>query len=101
MEIRVADGGVEFWVHVRPRASRASVGGQHDGALQVQVRAAPVDGAANAAVCEAVANALGLRSRAVQLVAGARSRRKRLRAEGDLPALRSRLEALAGPGASD
>ena len=98
MEIRAASKGaahVEFTVHVRPRARRATVGGEHADALEVRVRAAPVDGAANAEVIELVAAALGLRRKDVELVSGATARRKRLRAHGDTAELAARLRALA------
>ena len=83
-------------VRVQPRASRDSVGGLRDGALEVRVTAPPADGRANAAVCRLVARAFGVRPGAVQLVSGAKSRRKRLRIEGETPALQARLRALAG-----
>jgi len=98
VEIRASSNGaghVEFSVHVRPRARRAAVGGEHGGALEVRVRAAPVDGAANAEVIALVAAALGLRRAEVELVSGATSRRKRLRALGDPAPLSARLRALA------
>jgi uncharacterized protein YggU (UPF0235/DUF167 family) len=71
------------------------VGGLHGDALQVRVQAPPAEGRANAAVCEAVAHALELRPRAVELVAGTRGRRKRLRVVGDPDTLCARLTALA------
>ena len=98
MEIRAASkdaAHVEFFVHVRPRARRESVGGEHAGALEVRVRAAPVDGAANAEVVALVAAALGVRRAAVELISGATARRKRLRALGDPQHLVARLQALA------
>ena len=101
MEIRASTKGaahIEFAIHVRPRARRASVGGEHAGALEVRVRAAPVDGAANAEVIALVAASLGLRRADVELVSGEKARRKRLRAHGDPAALASRLQALAAAG---
>lgn len=74
--------GVTFDVLVQPRASRAKVGPEHDGRLKVAVTAPPVDGEANAAVVELVAKALGVGKRAVEVVAGASSRRKTLRVTG-------------------
>jgi uncharacterized protein YggU (UPF0235/DUF167 family) len=44
--------------------------------LRVWVRARPVEGQANAAIEEAIANALGLRRRQARIVSGATSRRK-------------------------
>lgn len=95
MQVQRRDDAVEIWVHVRPRASRASVGGTHGEALTVSVRAAPTDGQANRAVCDAIAAALGAKRHQVSLVAGDTSRRKRVRIEGDPSVLSARLDALA------
>lgn len=63
-------------IRVRPGASRTEVGGSHDGALVVRVAARAVDGKATEAALRAVAEAFGLRRRAVELVSGATSRTK-------------------------
>jgi uncharacterized protein len=52
------------------------VGGEHDGALVVRVSARAVNGKATAAALAAVAEAFGVRQRAVTLVSGATSRMK-------------------------
>lgn len=67
---------------VQPRASRARLGPRHDGRIKVAVTAPPVDGEANAAVIELVAKALGVPRHAVEVIAGASSRRKTLRITG-------------------
>ena len=87
--------GIEFPVYVKARASREAVGGTHAGALRVSVHSAPVDGKANQQVCRSVARALGIRPGAVELVAGAKGRRKRLRASGDAELLKRSLQRLA------
>src|SRR5688500_7715082 len=75
-------------VRVKPGVARPRVGGRHDGpygpALVVAVAAPPVDGRATDAVRRAVADAVGLRPRAVSVRAGATSRDKLLAVE--LPA---------------
>jgi uncharacterized protein (TIGR00251 family) len=73
---------VRFGVRVQPRASRAGVDGVHGDALRVRVSAPPVDGAANDAVVEVLATALGVPRRAVTIVAGAGSRSKVVEVEG-------------------
>ena len=73
---------VTFDVLVQPRASRAKIGPRHDGRIKVAVTAPPVDGEANAAVIELVAKALGVAKSAVEVIAGASSRRKTLRVTG-------------------
>jgi uncharacterized protein (TIGR00251 family) len=69
-------------VLVQPRASRAKIGPRHDGRIKIAVTAPPVDGEANAAVIELVAKSLGVAKSAVEVVAGASSRRKTLRIAG-------------------
>jgi uncharacterized protein YggU (UPF0235/DUF167 family) len=63
-------------IHVRPGAGRPGVGGQHDGALIVRVTARAVGGQATEAALAAVADAFGVRRRAVTLVTGRTSRTK-------------------------
>lgn len=87
------DGAVRFAVRVQPRSSRAGVDGLHGDALRVRVRAAPVDGAANDAVVEVLAEALGVPRRAVAIVSGAASRSKVVEVAG-VP--RTAVEDLAG-----
>lgn len=69
-------------VLVQPRASRSRVVGEHDGLLKVQLAAPPVDGAANRALLELVAEILKLPKRQVTLLSGESSRRKHVRVEG-------------------
>ena len=69
-------------VLVQPRASRAKIGPRHDGRIKIAVTAPPVDGEANAAVIELLAKSLGVAKSAVEVVAGASSRRKTIRIDG-------------------
>lgn len=69
-------------MHVQPRSSRSGVDGLHGDALRVRVNAPPVDGAANEAVVEVLARALGVPRRAVSIVAGHGSRSKVVEVSG-------------------
>lgn len=69
------------------------MGGGHDGALVVRVSAPAVDGRATAAALSALADAFGVRRRAVTLVAGATSRTKIVDVAGADPADLDRLLA--------
>jgi uncharacterized protein len=82
MNLREHDGAVTFDVLVQPRASRAKVGPLHDDRLKVAVTSPPVDGEANAAVIELIAKTLGVTRGAVEVVAGATSRRKTIKVRG-------------------
>lgn len=76
------EGAVRFSVRVQPRSSRAGIDGLHGEALKLRVNAPPVDGAANAAVIEVLAEALGVPRRAVRIVAGDSSRSKLVEVDG-------------------
>lgn len=73
---------IEIHVLVQPRASRAKIGPRHDGRIKIAVTAPPVDGEANAAVIELLARSLGVAKSAIEVVAGASSRRKTIRISG-------------------
>ena len=73
---------ITFDVLVQPRASRAKIGPRHDGRIKIAVTSPPVDGEANAAVIALLADALGIAKSAIEVVAGASSRRKTLRVAG-------------------
>lgn len=63
-------------IHVQPRATRNRIVGPWQSGLKVQIQAPPIEGAANAALIELLADALGVPRRAVQIVRGAGSREK-------------------------
>lgn len=65
-----------------PRAGRTGCAGIRDGALLLRVAAPPVEGAANDAVIAFLAAALHLPRRSIQIVAGERSRQKRIAIAG-------------------
>ena len=91
MNLREDAAGITFDVLVQPRASRARIGPVHGDRLKIAVTAPPVEGEANAAVIELLARALGVSRGAVEVVAGASSRRKTVRVSG---VDRARLEAV-------
>jgi len=72
---RVGDR-LEFSVRVTPRASANAVAGEREGALRVRVTAAPVEGAANAAVVALLAKALGVAPSSIRVERGATARTK-------------------------
>ena len=74
--------GVVIDVRVIPRASRSGLAGIRGQALLLRLHAPPVDGAANAAVVDILAALFEVPRRAVTIVAGGRSRLKRVRVEG-------------------
>jgi uncharacterized protein (TIGR00251 family) len=91
---------VSFEVRVAPRASRNALRGVSEGALKVALTAPPVEGAANAALCEFLAELLKVSRRSVEIAHGQQSRRKTVRVVGmDAATLGERIrEALPGSG---
>lgn len=87
-------------VHVQPRASRSEITGWRDGALRVRLTAPPVEGAANKALTDFLASALGARRGDVTLVSGHTSRAKVVEFSGlDEAELAARIAALLPDGA--
>jgi uncharacterized protein (TIGR00251 family) len=68
--------GSRISIYVQPRASKTMVAGMHDGCVKVRLAAPPVDGAANAALIEFVAERLRIAKSRVRIVSGQTSRRK-------------------------
>jgi uncharacterized protein YggU (UPF0235/DUF167 family) len=54
----------------------------HDGCVKIRLAAPPVDGAANAALVEFIAERLGIAKSRVRVVCGGTSRRKLIEVEG-------------------
>jgi len=73
---------VRFAVRLAPRSSSNHVDGVIDGALKVRVTAPAVEGAANAALVNLLADVLGVGRRDVRIVAGATGRRKLVVVDG-------------------
>ena len=95
---RRAPEGVSVAVKVQPRARRAGVQDVVNGAdgprLRIAVSEPPEDGKASRAVCTVLADAIGVARGAVEVVAGASAREKRLLVRGDPDELARRLAVL-------
>jgi uncharacterized protein YggU (UPF0235/DUF167 family) len=76
-----ATGTLSLTIRVTPRASRDTLTIE-DGQLRIRLRAAPVDGAANAALIALLAERLRLPRRAITIVQGDTARVKRLAITG-------------------
>ena len=76
-----ADGCV-VCLRVQPGARKAAVKGEQAGALKLAVTAPPVDGKANAAVIEFLAELLRVKRAQIEIIAGETSRDKRVLIRG-------------------
>jgi hypothetical protein len=77
-----ADGAVLFSVRLTPRSRSDSIEGVVAGALRVRVMAPAVDDRANEALRRFLADCLNISPSAVKILAGARSRMKRVAVRG-------------------
>ena len=69
-------------IRVTPHSSRDEISGWEDGVLRVRLKAPPVDGRANEALCRYLASLLGVAVGDVEVVSGAKGRSKRVRVAG-------------------
>jgi uncharacterized protein (TIGR00251 family) len=96
-------GGVVVDVRLTPRGGRDAIEGierRGDGraVVKARVRAAPFDGEANAALCRLIAGTVGVAPRDVSIAAGATSRIKRVRIQGEATAILAVLRRLTTEG---
>ncbi|MDY6330785.1 MAG: DUF167 domain-containing protein [Fibrobacter sp.] len=63
-------------IKVHARSKRESITQQPDGSYKVEVKAPPVDGAANEAICELVAEHFHVHKRDVSVVMGSTNNKK-------------------------
>jgi len=74
--------GVTLAVKVVPNAARTEPHGLWQDRLRIRLKAPPVDGKANKALCEWIAEAFGVRQQAVSLLQGEKSTTKLLLIRG-------------------
>jgi uncharacterized protein (TIGR00251 family) len=90
--------GAVLPVRAKPGAKRSELVDEHDGALRVAVNAPPVDGKANEALVEILAESLNLRRSQVVLLSGETSRDKRFLIRGlGVEDLLSRIDGVLTP----
>ena len=96
-----AAGGLLLDVRLTPKGGRDALDGiapLADGraVLKARVRAAPHEGAANAALTRLIAKAAGVPASRVSIVSGTTARIKRVRIAGEPRAIAAALETAAG-----
>jgi len=96
---RTSTQGISVALRVTPRGGRNDIDGVETLAggrtvIKVRVRAIAEDGAANRAVTELLAKALGVPKARVRILSGATSRLKQIAVDGDPAKLGETLRAL-------
>ena len=77
-----SNGAVTFAIKVVPRASKNQVAGVEGDAIKIRLNAPPVEGKANEALIEFLADVLGIRRAQIEIVMGQTSRHKVVRVSG-------------------
>lgn len=84
-KISSAEGGAAFPVRVIPRASKNEVSGRHGDAVKIRLTAPPVEGAANQALIDFLAEILEVRASQIEILSGHAARDKIVCVIGLLP----------------
>lgn len=71
-----AECGAAFPVRVVPRASKNQISGRHGDAIKIRLTAPPVEGAANTALVDFLAETLDVRTQQIEILSGHASRDK-------------------------
>ena len=74
--------GIQFNVHLQPRASRNEIRGIQGDELKLRLTSPPVEDAANKSCIEFLARLLGVAKSRVSITAGAKFRHKTIRVTG-------------------
>jgi hypothetical protein len=82
LELETHEGSVIFVVRVQPRASRDEIAGLMSGALKIRLQAPALEGRANEALCQLLAELLKTPKAAVRILSGHHSRSKRVEVRG-------------------
>ena len=82
LEIQECEGGVLLTVRAQPRAGKDEIAGVMEGALKIRLQAPAVENRANEALIEYLAALLKRPKAAVRILAGERSRTKRVEIRG-------------------
>jgi uncharacterized protein len=76
------ENGITLNIYVQAGATKTSFSGVYNNRFKLKVAAKAVDGEANQAVCELVANSFSVAKRNVKIIRGTTSREKTVQIEG-------------------
>lgn len=86
--------GLRLNLHVQPGAAKSEFAGTHGDELKIRIKARPVEGEANKAVCAFLAEVFALSKTSVSIVKGETSRSKAVLLMGDTASLIEKLRTL-------
>jgi uncharacterized protein len=81
--VMAAPDGITISLYVQPGAAKSEWAGVFDESLKLRIKAKPVEGEANRAVCEFIAAQLGVSKSSVSIVRGQTGRQKVVHVKGN------------------
>jgi hypothetical protein len=90
--ISTRENGIVLELFVQPGSKVTRIEGLHENRLKIKIAAKAVDGAANANLCAFIAALLKISKSSVTLIAGEKSRQKKIFILGDAQQLVTLLE---------
>jgi len=97
MEVQKTKDGIIFKVKVQPKASKNEFAGLYQDALKIRLTAPPVEGKANKALIDFLADWLGVKKSQVEIVSGQLSKIKIIKVIGEGSNLMKRIQELTSP----
>jgi len=94
MEVQKTKDGIVFKVKVQPKASRNEFAGLYQDALKIRLTAPPVEGKANKAPADFLAQWLGVKKSQVEIGSGQLSKIKIIKVIGEGSNLMERIQKL-------
>ena len=94
MEVQRTKDGIVFKVKVQPKASRNELAGLYQDALKIRLTAPPVEGKANKALIDFLADWLEVKRSQVKIVSGQLSKIKIIKVMGKESSLMEKIQKL-------
>jgi len=94
MKVQKSKDGIIFQVKVQPKASRNELAGLYQDALKIRLTAPPVEGKANKALIDFLADWLGVKKSQVEIVSGQLSKIKIIKVMGKGSSLIEKIQKL-------
>jgi uncharacterized protein (TIGR00251 family) len=96
--ISIRENGIVLELLVQPGSKRTQIDGLHENRLKIKIAARAVDGAANAKLCALICKLFKVSKSSITLLAGEKSRQKKVFILGDAKSMVIMLEkALSKP----
>ena len=95
MKVYKTKDGIFFKVRVQPKSSKNEVCGLYEDALKIKLTAPPIEGKANKALLNFIADCLGIKKSQLEIISGHTGRLKTIKVIGNKENLIKKIQALS------